>query len=96
MQPTPLAEQIAPRLALALANIGDTMASRLAFDAATSERCFTLAMTDIGECHFLPPLARLLREQAPHVGLATVRNTAVNLRVEMELGRVDVAAPTEL
>jgi DNA-binding transcriptional LysR family regulator len=91
MQPTPLAAQIAPRLAQALASIGDTMASQVAFDAGTSERCFTLAMTDIGECHFLPPLVRLLRQQAPHVGLATVRNTAVNLRVEMEQGRVDLA-----
>lgn len=91
MQPTPLAEQIAPALASALASIGDTMSCQVAFDAATSDRRFTLAMTDIGECHFLPPLARLLRSRAPHVGLATVRNTAINLRVEMEQGKVDLA-----
>jgi DNA-binding transcriptional LysR family regulator len=91
MQPTPLTEQISPRLAAALASIGDTMSGQVAFDARTSTRCFTLAMTDIGECHFLPPLARLLRERAPGVSLATVRNTAINLRFAMEQGKVDLA-----
>lgn len=91
MQPTPLTEQLAPRLAGALASIRDTMSSQVAFDASTSDRRFTLAMTDIGEFHFLPPLTRALRRQAPGVSLATVRNTAINLRVEMEQGKVDMA-----
>lgn len=91
MQPTPLAEQMAPALASALSSISDTMSCRVAFDAATSDRRFTLAMTDIGECHFLPPLSRLLRAQAPQISVATVRNTAINLRVEMEQGKVDLA-----
>lgn len=91
MQPTPWTEQIAPRLAGALASIGDTMSCQIAFDAATSRRRFTLAMTDIGECHFLPLLQRLLRRQAPGVSVATVRSTAINLRVEMEQGKVDLA-----
>lgn len=91
MQPTPLAEHIAPQLAMALASIGDTLSSKVAFDAASSERRFALAMTDIGECHFLPTLVSLLRQRAPGVSVATVRNTAVNLRVEMEQGKVDLA-----
>ncbi|HRD83806.1 MAG TPA: LysR family transcriptional regulator [Rubrivivax sp.] len=91
MQATPLAEQIAPRVAQALAAIDETMACKVSFDAATSQRHFTIAMTDIGELHFLPPLARALRDVAPGVGIATVRHTAVNLRVEMEQGKVDLA-----
>lgn len=91
MQATPLADQIAPQIASALAAIGDTITSKVSFDAATSERRFVVAMTDIGEIHFLPPLARALREHAPGVSIATVRNTAVNLRVEMEQGKVDLA-----
>lgn len=91
MQATPLADQIAPQIAAALASIGKTMACKVSFDAATSLRQFAIAMTDIGEVHFLPPLARTLRARAPGVGIATVRNTAVNLRVEMEQGKVDLA-----
>lgn len=91
MQATPLADQIAPRIALALVAIGESMASKVSFDAATSQRQFTIAMTDIGEIHFLPPLLRSLQACAPGVGIATVRNTAVNLRLEMEQGKVDLA-----
>lgn len=91
MQATPLAEQLAPQIASALASIGESMACRVSFDAATSRRQFSIAMTDIGEVHFLPPLARTLRTTAPGIGIATVRNTAVNLRVDMEQGKVDLA-----
>lgn len=91
MQATPLADQIAPQIALALASIGEVMACKVNFDAATSERRFAVAMTDIGEVHFLPTLVRTLRARAPGAGIATVRNTAVNLRVEMEQGKVDLA-----
>ena len=91
MQATPLADQRAPQIAAALASIGETMACKVSFDAATSRRRFTVAMTDIGEIHFLPPLSRALRLLAPGVSIATVRHTAVNLRVEMEQGKVDLA-----
>lgn len=91
MQATPLADEIAPQIASALAAIGETMACKVRFDAATSRRQFALAMTDIGEIHFLPALMRTLRACAPGVSVATVRNAAVNLRVEMEQGKVDLA-----
>jgi DNA-binding transcriptional LysR family regulator len=48
-------------------------------------------MTDIGEIYFLPPLMEKLRRDAPGVSLSTVRNTAVNLKDEMEAGKVDLA-----
>lgn len=91
MRPTPLADQIVPPLAAALASIGDTMAGRLSFEPAASRRRFTLAMTDIGEFHFLPRLVREVKALAPGVAVATVRPTAVDLRFEMEQGKVDVA-----
>lgn len=91
MQPTPLADALVPRLAGALAHIAETLTASQSFDAATSQRRFVLAMTDIGEFHFLPRLMRALAAQAPGVSVATVRNTAVNLRFEMETGQVDVA-----
>ncbi len=91
MQPTPLADELAPRVAHALANLGDALANTPQFDAATSRRQFAVAMTDIGEFHFLPRLMEALSAEAPGVSIATVRNTAVNLRFEMETGKVDLA-----
>ena len=91
MQATPLAEQMAPQIAAALAAIGQTMACKVSFEAATSHRRFAIAMTDIGEVHFLPPLMHTMRVKAPSVSIATVRQTAVDLRVEMEQGKVDLA-----
>lgn len=91
MQATPLAERLAPLVAAALGALGETLTSGLHFDAATSQRQFTLAMTDIGEVHFLPQLVKAIRHDAPGVSLATLRQTAVDLRLEMEQGRVDLA-----
>lgn len=91
MEPTPFAEMLAEPIAFALSTIHSTINQRAAFEPATSQRNFTVAMTDIGEIYFLPKLIKLLAEVAPQVTLSTVRNHAVNLRDEMEAGRVDLA-----
>jgi DNA-binding transcriptional LysR family regulator len=91
MEPTPFAEMLAEPIAFALSTIHSTINQRAAFDPATSQRSFTVAMTDIGEIYFLPKLIKLLAKVAPQVTLSTVRNNAVNLRDEMEAGRVDLA-----
>ena len=91
MQPTPLADQLAVPIANALTAIREALASQLVFDTTTSTRQFTVAMTDIGEFHFLPRLMKSLELAAPGVSISTIRNTAVNLRFEMESGKVDLA-----
>lgn len=52
---------------------------------------FTVGMTDIGEIHFLPRLIERLHHDAPGVTISTVRNAAVNLRDDLESGKVDLA-----
>jgi DNA-binding transcriptional LysR family regulator len=91
MEPTPYASQLAEPIAAALASIRDTLDRQLEFDPAASERRFTIAMTDLGEIHFLPKLMGRLAEVAPGVTISTVRNTSVNLNDELEAGRVDIA-----
>jgi DNA-binding transcriptional LysR family regulator len=91
MEPTPYAAQLAEPIAAALASIRDTLERELEFEPAASERRFTIAMTDLGEIHFLPKLMSRLAEVAPGVTISTVRNTSVNLSDEMESGRVDIA-----
>jgi DNA-binding transcriptional LysR family regulator len=91
MEPTPFADQLAESVSYALAMIHSGLNQRTSFEPATSERAFTLGMTDVGEIYFLPALIERLRRVAPHVALSTVRNTAINLRDELEAGKVDLA-----
>lgn len=91
MQPTPLAQQMAEPIGAALAQIGLALSQRSRFDAATSSRRFTLAMTDVGEVYFMPVLIERCRVLAPQVEIASVRANALTLKDEMETGRVDLA-----
>lgn len=91
MEPTPYAAQLGEPIGYALSTIFDTLNDGVRFDPLTSERKFKIGMTDIGEVYFLPLLITALREQAPHVSISTVRNTAINLQDEMEAGHIDMA-----
>jgi DNA-binding transcriptional LysR family regulator len=91
MEPTPFADQLAEPVGYALAMLHGGINLRTSFDPATSDRAFTIGMTDIGEIYFLPALVERLRRDAPGVTLSTVRNAAVNLRDELETGKVDLA-----
>ncbi|ODP33880.1 LysR family transcriptional regulator [Pandoraea sp. ISTKB] len=91
MLPTPMATELAEPVAAALDALHGVFNRQLAFDPATSRRAFQIAMTDIGEVHFLPKLTHALGERAPGITISTVRNTAVNLREEMAAGQVDLA-----
>lgn len=87
----PFAENLAEPIGYALGAIHNTLNAKSAFEPATSTRSFTVAMTDIGEIYFLPDLMKRLSKVAPGVTISTVRNHTVNLREEMESGRVDLA-----
>lgn len=91
MEPTPFAESLAEPVSHALGLLHGAVNQRSAFDPASSERAFTIGMTDIGEIYFLPALMERLATLAPRLSISTVRNTAVNLREAMEAGQVDVA-----
>jgi len=91
MQPTPRAEQLADSVALALSHITQALNSEDSFDAASSKRHFTIAMTDVGEVYFMPLLIEELLQQAPQIQISTVRAGSIDLKTEMESGRVDLA-----
>lgn len=91
MQPTPFAEALAEPVAAAIDTLRAALSQPARFDPATARRTFTLSLTDIGEIYFLPPLLARLDELAPGIDLAVVRNSARDLKEEMESGRVDAA-----
>ncbi|GAB3423144.1 LysR family transcriptional regulator [Massilia agilis] len=91
MQPTPFAEQVAGPVGAAMAQVALALNQRSQFDPATSERRFVLAMTDVGEVHFMPALIERCRALAPRVQLSSVRAGSIALKEELETGRVDLA-----
>jgi DNA-binding transcriptional LysR family regulator len=91
MQPTPFAEQVAGPVGAAMAQVALALNQRSQFDPATSTRRFVLAMTDVGEVHFMPALIERCRAVAPQVQLSSVRAGSVALKEALETGRVDLA-----
>ncbi|TPQ28804.1 MULTISPECIES: LysR family transcriptional regulator [Cupriavidus] len=91
MLPTPLALELAEPISFALESLQATLSQKRSFDPEHSTRAFRVAMTDIGEVHFIPPLMGALGQRAPGVTLATVRNTAVDLAADMSQGKIDLA-----
>jgi DNA-binding transcriptional LysR family regulator len=91
MVPTPFAEQLGEPIGYALSMIHGGLNQQSRFDPASAKLAVTIGMTDIGEIVFLPRLVERLSREAPGVALNTVRNSAVNLRDDMEAGRVDLA-----
>jgi DNA-binding transcriptional LysR family regulator len=78
-------------IAQALGIIHGAVNQRMSFEPSTARRAFTVGMTDVGEIYFLPALMDELAKVASGVRMRTVRTTAINLRDEMEAGRVDLA-----
>jgi DNA-binding transcriptional LysR family regulator len=61
------------------------------FDAASSTRPFSLAMSEIGETVFFPSIAEHLRAQAPGCGVSAVAGPSAQLPHGLELGDIDAA-----
>ena len=91
MEPTPYALHLAEPVIYALNALQTAFTTRDMFDPLTSTRSFQLAMTDIGEMYFMPPLMQALSRAAPNVRVSTVRPYSANLKEDMASGSVDLA-----
>lgn len=91
MEPTPYAERLAEPIRHACNLIGDALCVGTAFEPATSNRIFTLYMTDIGEIVMLPSILRYLQKEAPQIGIKVVRIPQFGVQEAMATGEVDLA-----
>lgn len=91
MLPTPRAQRLAGPVSEALAMLSQAIQERDSFEAAHSQRRFRVAMTDVGEIHFMPRLMEVCATVAPGVRIDSVRVLGTDLAREMEAGRVDIA-----
>ncbi|MDC7684803.1 LysR substrate-binding domain-containing protein [Asticcacaulis sp. BYS171W] len=69
MQPTPMAQELAPVIAAALARIDDVILGQQAFDPTQAERLFTVAPNGYVEFVLAPAIVARLRERAPGIRL---------------------------
>ncbi|WP_406664920.1 LysR family transcriptional regulator [Gallaecimonas sp. GXIMD1310] len=90
MEPTPRALALAPAFAQALATIDDAISQSTGFDAANSQRRFTLAVGSYFEMVLLPPLMAAVMAQAPGVSLRLQVLGASDYERELEQGELDL------
>ncbi len=91
MAPTPYAEKLGRSVRQALGEIRQALDDSGGFTPATSDRRFTLYLTDLGEAYFLPRLLPRIAAQAPHVRICTLPMPARNPQEGLESGEVDLA-----
>jgi len=72
MQPTAKALDIADRLRGLLAAADGLRFAATEFDPASSDRLFSLLLTDVGMIRFLPPLIARLADIAPYISVRAV------------------------
>lgn len=88
--PTPFAQGLAEPVATALSIIRGTI-QKAAFEPASAQRVFRIAMTDIGERYFLPRLSQHLAATAPGVGVQTLSMGSQELLEGLASAEIDLA-----
>jgi DNA-binding transcriptional LysR family regulator len=91
VRPTPKADQLARQVEAALKLIDIALHEVEHFDAAHSQRCFTVHMSDIGADEFLPLMMAGIGRQAPGVRVETVQLAPEQIAPALEAGRLDLA-----
>lgn len=91
MEPTPFAQEIAEPIQLALEQIRNVLESHDRFDPSTTQRTFTVALSDAGQLTYLPTLVSHLNRSAPGAKLVVHAVTSHRLKELMQEGRVDLS-----
>lgn len=91
MVPTFNATQLFNAFKQSLDSIEAAIAATRKFDPTRSERSFRLALSDLGELHFLPHLLREFQSVAPSIGLEVVQIDSESIAQWLQTGYVDAA-----
>jgi len=89
--PTPVAAELAPRVALALGEIGAILDSARGFDPETSTRRFTIALSDNQEVSDLPLIVASFARRLPRARLHVITHERMIASDGLASGLVDVA-----
>jgi DNA-binding transcriptional LysR family regulator len=91
MVPTPCGHRTYEQFSAAMARIESAVDMTQHFDPAHSNRRFRVAMSDIGELFFLPPLLAHIHNQAPDIEIEAVQIAMDEVVGWLAAGKADVA-----
>lgn len=91
MLPTPVADNLAPKVSAALQLLDAGTRAGADFDADDSAKVFRLSLNDLAEVSLLPRLLELLQREAPGVRIESYYVGREQLVAEMAAGRIDLA-----
>jgi len=96
MWPTPRAEEIAPTIRQALAQVERALTGERRFDPATVERTFSLMGADFVSLLMMPPLYARIADQAPGVRLRLVDTARGEVERLLQEDAIDLAIEAPL
>jgi DNA-binding transcriptional LysR family regulator len=91
MEPTPKALELEAPVRAILERMRSLRSDHVTFDPATSQRTFNFCVVDAGVIKLLPPLVKLLLDEAPKVRLRVMQLDAQHLESWLDSGTVDFA-----
>jgi len=91
IQPTARAVEMAVQVKNLLEMADNLWRDGTPFDAKTSDKIFSLLLTDVGMVRFLPPLIARLAEIAPHVKVRALPLDSRHFALKLESGEADLA-----
>ena len=92
VKPTPRALQLAGPVRRALELVSRALEQNIEFDIYSSERCFNVALSDVGEALLLPQLMEHLSELQSPMQINTVSTANIDVSKEIHFGKIDVFA----
>ncbi len=96
MMPTPVADNIAGRVAEALNLLSGSLQEGDLFLPASADKVFRLSMNDSAETLLLPPLGDILQQQAPGIRIASFYSNRADVPRELAAGALDLAIDAPL
>jgi LysR family nod box-dependent transcriptional activator len=90
MLPTPLGESMVEPLRRILKDIQATIVAKPAFDPSTSQRVFSLMMSDYAASVLMTGVARYVAQIAPHVSFELLSNNVPGPKDVLDQGDVDL------
>jgi DNA-binding transcriptional LysR family regulator len=96
MLPTPVADNLAPKVSAALQLLDAGTRAGADFNAAESNKVFRLSLNDLAEVSLLPRLLERVQQEAPAVRIESYYVGREQLVSEMTAGRVDLGLDVPL
>ncbi len=91
MEPTPFALRFGEDVRAALKALDASFTRQTGFDPAHAARSFRLALSDVGEFVFLPPLIAAAAASGPHLRMESEAVPRESLAAALAEGRIDLA-----